>query len=136
VSAKKPPGLSWNSWIEQAIEQAQRRGDFDDLPGKGKPLSGLTEAYDPEWWPKQLIAREKIPLLPPALAIRRKVEAEIPRILKLVRETDVRTALGKLNVEVAQVNRTVTSGPATTLTRIDENAFLAKWRAAKPRQSS
>ena len=25
-------------WMEEAIQEAQRRGDFDDLPGKGKPL--------------------------------------------------------------------------------------------------
>jgi len=131
VSAKKPPGLSWNSWVDQAIEEAQRRGDFDDLPGQGKPLADLTEVYDPEWWPKKLIAREKIPLLPPALAIKRKVEAEIPRILKLVREQDVRTALDKLNAEIAHVNRTVATGPATTLTRIDEDSFLEKWRASR-----
>ncbi len=28
----------WESWIEQQIREAQERGAFDNLPGKGKPL--------------------------------------------------------------------------------------------------
>lgn len=28
----------WESWIDQQIREAQDRGEFDDLPGKGKPL--------------------------------------------------------------------------------------------------
>ncbi len=29
----------WESWIDQQIREAEARGDFDNLPGKGKPLS-------------------------------------------------------------------------------------------------
>ncbi|MDX9832468.1 MAG: DUF1992 domain-containing protein [Anaerolineae bacterium] len=29
----------WESWIDQQIRDAQERGDFDNLPGKGKPLN-------------------------------------------------------------------------------------------------
>ncbi|MGB4136454.1 MAG: DnaJ family domain-containing protein, partial [Microbacterium sp.] len=29
------------AYVETAIQQAIRRGEFDDLPGAGKPLEGL-----------------------------------------------------------------------------------------------
>jgi DnaJ family protein C protein 28 len=29
---------NWESWIDQQIREAEERGDFDDLPGKGRPL--------------------------------------------------------------------------------------------------
>ncbi len=29
----------WDTWIDRAIREAQRRGDFDNLPGAGKPLA-------------------------------------------------------------------------------------------------
>ena len=29
----------WESWIDQQIREAEARGDFDNLSGKGKPLS-------------------------------------------------------------------------------------------------
>ncbi len=129
MSDRKPPGQSWRSWIEQHIKRAQEAGEFDDLPGKGKPLAHLQEVYDPDWWAKGLIAREKLSLLPPALAIRRRVEQEIPRILRLRREDDVRIALGKLNAEISHTNRTVVEGPMTGTSLIDEDEFLRRWRS-------
>jgi hypothetical protein len=33
--------------VERQIRLAQERGDFDDLPGRGKPLPGLD---GPPWW--------------------------------------------------------------------------------------
>ena len=30
------------------------RGEFDDLPGRGKPIESLGAQHDPDWWVKQL----------------------------------------------------------------------------------
>ena len=40
----------WESWIDEEIRQAQERGAFDDLPGKGKPvdLSPIPHAKERE----------------------------------------------------------------------------------------
>ncbi|TEU16799.1 MAG: DUF1992 domain-containing protein [Anaerolineales bacterium] len=42
--------VNWSELVERQIVEAQERGEFDDLPGKGKPL-GLTENpfADPDW---------------------------------------------------------------------------------------
>lgn len=32
--------------IDQIVQNAERRGDFDDLPGAGKPLTGLDNPKD------------------------------------------------------------------------------------------
>jgi len=42
--------VNWNEIVERQILEARERGEFDDLPGKGKPLD-LTENpfADPEW---------------------------------------------------------------------------------------
>ena len=131
MSQRKPPELSWSAWIEHAIREAQENGQFDGLPGRGKPLADQGGRYDPDWWAKQLVQREKLSILPPSLAIRGRVQQEIPRILKLRRERDVRIALGKLNDEIARVNRTVTEGPATAVGKIDEESFLVRWREGR-----
>ncbi len=39
---------SWDSWVEEAIEEARERGEFDDLPGQGKPLKIEANVYAPE----------------------------------------------------------------------------------------
>ena len=131
MTQRKPPAARWDSWVDQAIRRAQDEGQFDDLPGKGKPLAQLDRVYDPDWWAKDLIQREKISLLPPALSIRRKVEQELPRIAALVRESDVRLALEQLNEEIRRVNRTAVEGPATGLGGIDVDTFVTRWQAQR-----
>ena len=38
MTERKPPGVSWESWFEEQIRQAQEAGAFENLPGAGKPL--------------------------------------------------------------------------------------------------
>ena len=49
-----------NAVVESALDKAIRRGDFDDLPGLGKPLTGLHGSSDPDWWIKQKMDTEGI----------------------------------------------------------------------------
>jgi DnaJ family protein C protein 28 len=42
---KRKSSKDWESWIEQQIREAQERGEFDDLPGKGKPLDLAANPY-------------------------------------------------------------------------------------------
>ncbi len=93
-----------------------------------KRFLDLGGRYDPDWWTKQLVQREKLSILPPALEIRKRVAAELARIRKLRREADVRTALASLNEEITRTNRSVTVGPPTSVAAIDIEAFLDSWR--------
>jgi DnaJ-like protein len=45
---------------ENRIRQAIEEGQFDDLPGLGKPIPDIDEPYDPAWWIKQWIRREGV----------------------------------------------------------------------------
>lgn len=57
---------------ENRIREAMERGDFDELPGRGQPIADLDEPYDPDWWIKRWIRRERLRALPAELdAIRR-----------------------------------------------------------------
>ena len=44
MTERKGP-TDWESWIDQQIREAQARGEFDDLPGKGKPLDLTPNPY-------------------------------------------------------------------------------------------
>ncbi|WP_445188578.1 J-domain-containing protein [Pseudonocardia sp. Cha107L01] len=48
----------YESVIDEQIRKAQERGDFDNLPGKGKPLPGLDGPDDDLWWVRGYIRRE------------------------------------------------------------------------------
>ncbi len=39
----------WESPVEKAIREAQERGEFDGLPGAGKPLGDLGSPDDAMW---------------------------------------------------------------------------------------
>jgi hypothetical protein len=43
VETKGP--RDWDSWIDQQILEAQAKGTFDNLPGKGKPLDLTPNPY-------------------------------------------------------------------------------------------
>lgn len=38
--------------LDRAIREAAERGEFDNLPGSGKPLP-IRHSGDPDWWLKQ-----------------------------------------------------------------------------------
>ena len=129
MTEQKPPGMSWESWIEQQIREAREAGLFDNLPGAGKPLASLAEGYDPLWWVKQLVQREQISVLPPSLEMLRKVESEMAAVWPLGDEAKVRSRILALNREIAKVNARSTEGPPTRLGPLDVEAIVAEWRA-------
>jgi hypothetical protein len=129
MTERKPPGTSWETWIEAQIRVATEEGAFDNLPGAGKPLPNLGQEYDPlSWWVKQLAQREQISMLPPSLELLRKVETELAAIAKLHDEATVRCRVVALNVEIAKVNATVVEGPPTRLGTLDVDQIVAQWR--------
>lgn len=131
MTQRKPPGTSWETWVESQIRVAMEEGAFDNLPGAGKPLPNSGEEYDPLWWVKQLVQREQISVLPPALELLRKAEAELATIESLPDEATVRRRLDALNVEIAKANATVMDGPPTRLGTLDVDRVVARWRRAR-----
>ena len=131
MTERKPPGTSWETWIDVQVRVAREQGAFDNLPGAGKPLPNLDQEYDPLWWVKQLVQREQLSMLPPSLELLRKVETELASIGKLPDEAAVRRRVAALNVEIAKVNATVMEGPPTRLGTLDVDQVVARWRRTR-----
>jgi hypothetical protein len=131
MTERKPPGTSWETWIDAQIRVATEAGAFDNLPGAGKPLPNLGQEHDPLWWVKQLVQREQISTLPPSLELLRKVERELAAIEKLHDEATVRHRVAAINVEIARINATVVEGPPTRLGTLDVDQVVARWRRAR-----
>lgn len=47
MSERKRPPKDWEGAVDQAIREAFERGDFEHLPGKGKPLDLEDNPYTP-----------------------------------------------------------------------------------------
>lgn len=128
MTERKPPGVSWESWVERQIREAQERGDFDALPGAGQPLPDLHEPRDENWWVRKKVEQERIASLPPALAIKHQRDAVMERVTQARSEDEVRALLADLNATIRRVNATVTVGPSTTIGPLDVDTVVDAWR--------
>ena len=124
-------------WVDHQLRIAMERGDFDNLPGAGKPIKDLGAQHDPDWWIKRLVEREKITgVLPPALQLRKddaELDAELDRHTA---ESEVRRLLEEFNARVMKARYTPVDGPPlVTMPRdVDaEVASLARADARAPR---
>jgi hypothetical protein len=128
---EKPPGKSYKDWVEELIQEAQRAGEFDQLEGAGRPIPGIEAPYDPDWWVKKLLEREKVSFLPPALDLLRKVEAGLDGVWTARGEVEARARVNALNAEITRVNSRIAEGPATRLAPLDPDAVMREWRARR-----
>ena len=128
MTERKPPERSWESWVEEQIQNAQRDGEFDRLEGKGRPIPGIEEPYDPMWWIKKLLEREKLSVLPPALEVRAKADRMLDDVWALPSEARVVERVAAINAEIARANRTTAAGPPTTLSPLDTDTVVEEWR--------
>lgn len=90
----------YESYADKQIREAIERGEFDDLPGSGEPLRGIG-VYDPDWWAKGFVRREKARAR--ADDLRRAIRSELPR-LRMSSERVAADRVAELNRMVAAVN--------------------------------
>jgi hypothetical protein len=128
VTERKPPGVSWETWIDRQIREAKERGEFDNLPGSGKPIADLGETHDEMWWIRQLVQRENIETLPPALKLRKDRDAALAYIHTLDTESAVRDVLRELNTRIRMLNSRAHDGPPSNLMPLDVDAVVETWR--------
>lgn len=123
-------------YVEMAIQQAIRRGEFDNLPGSGKPLPNLQRGYDPDWWIRQKIESEKITGLgPPALTLRTEHATLDARLDAAASEVVVREILEDFNRRVVSARRQLQGGPPVVTPTRDVAEEVLGWRERRASRS-
>ncbi|MEU3456265.1 DUF1992 domain-containing protein [Micromonospora sp. NPDC006766] len=121
----------WEAAVEAQIRAAQERGEFDNLPGAGKPIPGRNLPYDESWWIKSFLERERIPgdlLLPTPLQLRRRVERLPDEVRDLPTEESVRAFVADLNTQIVAWLRTPT-GPRVVVRPVNADDTVRRWQA-------
>jgi hypothetical protein len=124
----------YESVIDQQIRMAEERGDFADLPGKGKPLPGLDGPDDENWWIKSYIRREGLPsevMLPTPLQLRKEAERLPEAVRDLPSEQAVRAVVADLNRRIAEWLR-APSSPAVPVRPVNADDVVRQWRERRP----
>jgi hypothetical protein len=115
-------------YVENVIAQAIRRGEFDDLPGAGKPLEGLGRSHDPDWWIRRKIEREQLTGLGPPALLLRSEHAELERRLDaLPSAAAVREYLDDFNRRVVEARRQLQGGPPVVTPTRDVDGEVRAW---------
>jgi hypothetical protein len=125
----------YESSVDRQLREAQERGEFDNLPGAGKPLPGAGGEYDEDWWVKDWVRREggTEAVLPPTLAVRRE-RAEIERFVdRKTSERAVRDYVAALNEQIRKARVGLLDGPPTLLPPVDADAVVQGWRERRSR---
>ncbi|KUM33507.1 J-domain-containing protein [Arthrobacter sp. EPSL27] len=113
---------------EYLIRDAMAQGKFDHLKYAGKPIPGLGEKYDPDWWVKGLIQRENITGMGPAAIMLRTEDAGLDsRISELHSEKQVRELLEDFNTRVVNARRQLQGGPPVITKTRDVEAEVRAW---------
>jgi hypothetical protein len=115
-------------YVDVVVDQAMRRGEFDNLPLHGKPIPGLTGTHDPDWWVKGLIERENITGVLPSAQLR-KDNAELDDKLDLeALEQRVREIVTDFNARVIDARRQLQGGPPIVTPTRDVDDEVRRWR--------
>ncbi|WP_433111367.1 DUF1992 domain-containing protein [Micromonospora sp. CA-246542] len=128
---------AWDAAVEAQIRGAAQRGEFDNLPGMGKPIPGRGTPYDESWWIKSFLEREKLPsdlLLPTPLQLRRRVEQVPDEVRDLPTEQAVRAFVGQLNAQIVAWLRNP-DGPRVAIRPVNADEVVARWRAERARRN-
>ncbi|MEU6407676.1 DnaJ family domain-containing protein [Microbispora sp. NPDC046933] len=133
MTERKPLGVSFESWIDRQIREATERGEFDDLPGAGKPIPGQGKPHDEMWWIKQKMRAENLSFpLPGTLALRKEAEEARAEALGARTEAEARRIVEEMNVKIRDSYRKPLSGPPVVQPLIDVDEVAAEWRALHP----
>ena len=116
--------------IDRQLREATERGDFDNLPGTGKPLPDHGRDYEDDWWVKDWLQREGATagVLPPTLALRREVEQLAARLDRLHTEAEVRDHVAELNDRIHKARVGLLGGPPAVLPPIAADEVVTAWR--------
>ena len=135
MTERKPRSMSFTSWIDQQIADAEKRGVFDNLPGAGKPLNlkpGGDEDYG-QAWIRDYARREGVPaeeFLPTPLKLRKEIERLAETVEQMPSEEEVRSVVADLNRRIVEWRR-VPVGPPIFVRLVNSDEMVARWRQAR-----
>src|SRR5690242_2859 len=119
----------YESWVDRQVREAIERGEFDNLPGAGKPIAGLNGRQDENWWIRQKLEKEDIRgALPTSLSLRKEIE-ELPDRLDEERdERNVRELVADLNTRIRDAVARRVEGPVVFIKTVDVETAVEGWR--------
>jgi DnaJ-like protein len=130
-------GYGYESPVDRQLREAQERGEFDNLPGTGKPLPDAGREYQEDWWIRAWLGREGegASMLPPTLQLRREAEDVAKLVDRRSSEAAVREFVAALNEQIRKARVGLLDGPPVLLPPLDADAVVRGWRERRLKRS-
>jgi hypothetical protein len=124
AEARRSIGCMTEDHLEKAIGDAIARGDFDDLPGAGKRIEGLDATYDPAWWAKGFVGRERA--REAGIELIAEIDRALPALLATRPLDEVLDRIREWNVVIARISTELDA--IDRLHPLDPGAVEERWR--------
>ena len=118
--------------IEQKIREAQTRGDFDNLPGRGKPVEIEDDRHIPEDLRMAYKILKNANCVPPELALKKQIEKMEDMLAGLSDEREKYLHIKKINFKITQLNMLRKTSPLLEDTEIYYKKVVDKLDRKKP----
>lgn len=131
MTERKPPDLTFESWLDKQVRESTERGEFDNLPGAGRPIP--PGAADDDWWLRNYLQREGVrgdALLPESIVLRRERERIQETVRDMRFEREVRDTVTELNDRIVRWLR-MPHGPYVPIGPLQADEVVATWRAER-----
>lgn len=112
----------YRDFVEDQLREAMERGEFEDLPGRGRRLELGDDS--PNWWARRKM--EELKRQDEVTELLRRLEQTRDRIWSLPDEASVSSAARALNREIEEVNPGLRE--EERLRPLDPEAAVATWR--------
>ena len=130
-TSRKPSDKTWQGFAEQRIREAAEQGAFANVSGAGRPIPGIEQPLDENWWIQKKLKEEQLSLVPPILAARKRKEQILAEIQTLHSETQVRNKLDEVNAVIHEAMQSHIAGPPDGVLPVDVEQVIADWRSKR-----
>ena len=107
--------------VEQRIKEAMEKGEFDDLPGKGKPLPLEDDSHVPEDLRLAYKVLKNADCLPPELLEKKEILQMEDMLAKIPDEKERYKLIKKINFKIIKLNEMGRKSPL-----LEENQIYFK----------
>lgn len=121
-------GAEFESPVERQIREAMERGDFDNLPGAGRPLNLGRPGHERPWAERRMEGEDLAGVLPGPLGVRRQKQDIQETLADVSDEETARAIIVHLNEQIVRANVMPWRGPTIITGRLDVEATLEEWR--------
>ena len=118
--------FGFNKIIEKRIQEAQKKGDFDDLPGRGAPIPIEDDSHIPEDLRLAYKILKNANCVPPEIQLKKDIRKMEDMLENMSDEKEKYRHIKKINFKIMQLNMMRKASPLLEDTEIYYKKVLEK----------